>query len=85
MTLMVIQCHYCCAICCAVLCCAVLCCAVLCCAVLCCAVLCCAVHVHVHVHVQLWCDTESAPEATELSKALGYTVVGATPLMGGRI
>jgi sugar (pentulose or hexulose) kinase len=25
--------------------------------------------------LQLWCDTESAPEAAELSKALGYTVV----------
>jgi hypothetical protein len=27
---------------------------------------------------QLWCDTESAPEAAELSKALGYTVVSCT-------
>jgi hypothetical protein len=28
--------------------------------------------------LQLWCDTESAPEAAELSKALGYTVVSCT-------
>jgi sugar (pentulose or hexulose) kinase len=38
-------------------------------------------HAGSHTHLQLWCDTESAPEAAELSQQLGYTVVREKRLM----